>query len=80
METQEELSGKWAVKLDSVGDNRRAVMLVVAEVKEIGWPEAEALIDTAPVVIVDNETQSRAVSVWDALLDAGASAKHYPHA
>lgn len=64
----------WKVVLQSSGVNKMAVIKVVHEQLGIGLTEAKALVEAAPVTLLENAYYDPAKSLYDALVDAGATA------
>ena len=60
------------VMLESFGDNKIAVIKVVREVSNLGLKEAKALVESAPVAVLEGASKDDAEAAKEKFEEAGA--------
>ena len=60
------------VMLESFGDNKIAVIKVVREVSNLGLTEAKALVESAPVAVLEGASKEDAEAAKEKFEEAGA--------
>ncbi len=60
------------VMLESFGDNKIAVIKVVREVSNLGLKEAKALVESAPVAVLEGASKEDAEAAKEKFEEAGA--------
>jgi large subunit ribosomal protein L7/L12 len=72
VEPEQEEFNVW---LNTTGPNKVAVLKVVRGITKLGLKEVKDLIDSAPVVIAENQSRMSAYVLRDLLVEAGAQAE-----